>query len=413
MKNLFKVTLIVALAFVFDSCSDDNNEPSPNPDPVKKITKKEVIENYAKLVYQNYKDSYDAAVKMQEKITAFTANPTATTLKSAKDEWLAARESYGQSEVFRGSNGPIDTESESWAINNEGQLNAWPLNEAYIDYVATKTSYTGTYDVSIIAGKEVITEALLATKNEAGGSDEKAVSTGWHAIEFLLWGQDNTNPSEKKAGQRPVKDYTTNANSDRRKTYLNVVTSLLVKDLKKLVDTWATNGTYNKVFMALSEDTALTNMLNGPFFLASNELSNERMLVPAVGTDGIDQSGQEDEHSCFSDNTHRDVVTNSQGIVNVLQGSYGSVKGKSFIDLLKQTDSAQAAKLETAIKTMQAAIKAIDDKAKSGTPFDLMIMSEDAAKPGLVLAGDKALKDLGNVIKESAAKLGITTSVAE
>lgn len=405
-KLIFNAVIAVALFGMVISCSNDDDTPT------NQVTKKAVIENYAKMVYQNYKDSYDAAVKLQTKITAFTTSPSAATLQAAKDEWLAARESYGQSEVFRGSNGPIDTESDdAWAINNEGMLNAWPLNEAYIDYVADKTSYTGTYDVSIIDGTEVITEDLLATKNEAGGSDEKAVSTGWHAIEFLLWGQDNTNPSEKKAGQRPVEDYTTNENADRRKTYLNVVTSLLVKDLKQLVDTWAPNSTYYNVFMALPENTALTNMLNGPFFLASNELSNERMLVPAVGTDGIDGSGQEDEHSCFSDNTHRDVVTNAQGIVNVLQGSYGSIKGASFIALLKQTDAAQATKLEAAITKMQAAIKTIDDKAKSGTPFDLMIMQEGAANPGIVLEGDKVLKELGNVIKESASKLGITTTV--
>ncbi len=428
MKKIFQLVLTALLFAGLQSCDKDNNKPNPEPTPAPKMSlseaKDKVIQNYAKMVHQNYKDSYDAAVKMQGVINEFIANPTEATMQAAKKAWLEAREPYGESEVFRGSNGPIDFEGEAeWALNNEGQINAWPLNEAYIDYVKSYTDYTGNggiYAQSIVGGTETITKELLAGKNEAGdGSDEAAVSTGWHAIEFLLWGQDDQRPApftnaadlskNTTSGWRPYTDFTTRKNAERRKTYLKVVTELLVEDLKALVDTWAEGGTYYKVFMALDKKEALTNIITGPQFLAMAELSNERMLVPAYGTGGFSDCGQEDEHSCFSDNTHRDVYLNAKGIVNVLKGQYGSVKGVSFIELVKIVDEAQGQKLEEKTNEMWKAIEAIDAKAKAGTPFDLMILNEGKQKIGEVIKAAVLLDELGAIIKESAKKLDLTT----
>lgn len=404
MKNLFKLSLVIAFTVVLKSCSDNESTP------VIKVTKKQVIENYAKIVHQNYLDSYNAAVKMETAIKAFTANPTQAGLDKVKADWLAARDIYGQSEVFRGSNGPVDSEGkEAWAINNEGQMNAWPLDEGYIDYVtAASDAYAGytAYKGGIIAGTDAITEALLVGKNES--VNDKSISTGWHAIEFLLWGQDETNPNQLKAGQRPLTDYTTDAKKERRKTYLKVVTAILVKDLKKLVDTWASGGQYYKVFMALAEDKALVNIISGPFFLANEELSEERMLKPVDLTDGIDQSGQEDEHSCFSDNTHRDVVTNAQGIINVLFGKYGSISGPSVYDLVKQQDAALATKFKSIADAMMVKINEIDKKAKNKKPFDVLLLEESTSKPGAIVAAGQALKSFGGNISEAAQKVGVS-----
>ncbi len=448
MKNLFKITLIAAFAIILQSCGEHNHDEIPEPVKVEyKDTElgKKVVKNYAKMVYTNYNESLEAAKKMQVAINAFVDAPSKETLQKAKRAWLDAREPYGESEVYRGSNGPIDAELEgvSWAINNEGQMNAWPLNEAYIDYVKVQNDHTGAideekpetkefYSKSIIAKDEEITIDLLSSMNEGGGSDEKAVSTGWHAIEFLLWGQDENTPKEftnqdlslnESAGMRPVTDYTTGNEKDadktkaveRRKTYLKLVTQLLVDDLTNLVNLWKEGGEYYNVFVNLPQEEAIRNIIEGPQFLALAELSNERMLVPAYGTDGFDNSGQEDEHSCFSDNTHRDVYLNAKGIKNVLEGKYGSVSGKSFMDLLKAKDVEQAEKLQAKLNEMWVAIEAIDAKAKSGIPFDKMIVDEGGkGKPeGVVIKAADLLEALGNIIKESAAKLGVSTANRE
>ena len=406
MKLQIKLGILSLIGMTIFSCSDDDNNEAT-------VTKNEVIENYADIVYTSYKDSYDAAVAMQTKITAFTANPDQAKFDAAKDAWKAAREFYGQTEVYRGSNGPIDFEgadAPAWAISNEGQINAWPLDEGYIDYVkASSAAYAGSFNNSIISGTQAITKNFLAGANEGGGNIEdedlagKAISTGWHAVEFLLWGQDETNPSEKLEGQRKFTDYSTADHSDRRATYLNEVTELLVDDLKLLVDTWAEGGTYREVFMALDQKEALTNIVSGPHFLAAEELSNERMLASATSVAGIDGSGQEDEHSCFADYTHQDVYRNAQGVMNVLFGRYedGAVSGASLYELIKQEDATKAASLKAAADKAWASVKLIDDAYNAGTPYDLLITQEGENNPGLVLNANQDLLDLGDVIAEA------------
>lgn len=409
-----KTLIIIALTpliigfFMLSSCTENKKKI----DSKDTVTKVQVIKNYADIVYTSYKDSYDKALIMKTAIDSFAANPTKETLQTAKDAWIAAREPYGQTEVFRESNGPIDTAQPTFenGLDIEGQMNAWPLDEAYIDYVTIKSAaYAGKNTGGFIGDKDFeITKESIAGKNEEGG--DKNVSTGWHAIEFLLWGQDETSPKEAKAGQRPLTDYTTDANKDRRISYLITVTNLLINDLKSLVNIWAPEGNYRKEFLALDKDEALTNVIKGSFFLAGEELSVERMSKPADSVDGIDESGQEDEHSCFSDNTHRDIYGNAQGIVNVVYGKYRNIEGASFYELVKQTDTEQAEKLKTAIDEMMTAINAIDAKAKKGTHFDQMLVEETSiSQPkGIVMTAVVALKKVADEISASATKVGIS-----
>src|SRR4029079_5299293 len=71
------------------------------------------------------------------------------------------------------------------------------------------------------------------------------VATGWHAIEFLLWGQD-LNGTGPGAGNRPATDYDlkacTHGNCDHRADYLRASTSLLMEDWKKMDPVSAADG---------------------------------------------------------------------------------------------------------------------------------------------------------------------------
>ncbi|QXP79503.1 MULTISPECIES: imelysin family protein [Winogradskyella] len=394
--------LLLAVSFAFACSSDDDNNQS-NPESTD-VTKEEVISNYADLVYQSYLDSYNTSVTMQTAIEAFVASPSDATLNTAKNAWFAAREIYGQTEAFRETNGPVDTEGDFWSLGTEGLMNAWPIDESYIDYVSTGTEdYAGSYN-SIISDLSVtIDEATLSSLNE--DQNDKSISTGWHAIEFLLWGQDNTVPADNLAGQRSYMDYTTADNADRRALYLTVTTDLLVSDLLDLTNTWAEGGTYRTVFEALDTDTALQQAINGAFFIAGDELSSERMIAPVDSTDGINGLGQEDEHSCFSDNTNRDIYANAQGVINVIYGSYGSVDGPSFYDLVNQADETQALALQTAATNAMTKVNVVGDNAQ---PFDYLITQETSDDlTGPVMQAVEALFILADEISASASVIGI------
>jgi putative iron-regulated protein len=389
MKRLTLGLSFAAVAgLVMASCSDDDNK--------QQATKAAVIENYANIAYQNYQDAYDDAVALETAINAFTASPTDANFTTAKNKWKDARESYGTTEAFRFANGPIDDEN-----GPEGLINAWPLDENYIDYVDNNGTVLNGGIINDDVNFPSITKNLLIGLNEDGG--EKNISTGYHAIEFLLWGQDLTDPSEKKAGLRAYTDFVdggTNLNQDRRRDYLNVVADLLTDHLDYLVNQWKVGGEYRTVFLALPENTAIKNIYLGIATLASAELAVERIAV------ALENMDQEDEHSCFSDNTHRDIHLNFDGVVNVYNGHYGNIHGASLADLVRQADGVVATATDVSISTTSASIDAI------ATPFDFAIQGGAESTEGAkVKTASNNLIVLGANILAGAAKLGISVTI--
>ena len=353
----------------------------------------EVVEHYADGVHASYGRSLESAEVMQVAIRTFLANPEPATLEAAKRAWLNARDDYGPTEAYRFYGGPIDNEENG----PEGQINAWPMDEGYIDYVE------GAADsgiINMVAKYPEITTDLLIELNEAGG--ETNVSTGWHAVEFLLWGQD-LNPLGP--GARPVSDFTTHPNAERRADYLHVVTQLLIDDLRSMVDAWApgVGGNYRAEFLAMDRNEALTNMITGIGELSRGELAGERMTV------AYEERSQEDEHSCFSDNTVKDIIGNARGIQQVWLGDYGVVRGPGLVDLVATVDGALARQLTDEIAVSVANAMLIP------APFDRHLLSDlpdsDHGRRA-VLTTIESLELQTDTIVAAAQAIGVTISVS-
>ena len=126
------------------------------------------------------------------------------------------------------------------------------------------------------------------------------MATGYHAIEFLLWGQDlhGTGPG---AGERPYTDYDTanctGGNCDRRAQYLAAASDLLVSDLEEMVGNWKADGAARKGLVDGEPKAGLSTILTGMGSLSYGELAGERMKL------GLLLHDPEEEHDCFSDNT--------------------------------------------------------------------------------------------------------------
>lgn len=400
-----KIITLFVVGISLLACSNDDDNSTTKPD--NEVTNAQFIENYAQIVAANYNDSYTTAVSMQAKIDAFLASPSESTLEAAKDAWLYARDFYGQTEAFREANGPIDNES---LLATEGQINAWPLDEGYIDYVSDNQG--GVVENGLINDTSFeLTETNIINKNEVGKDDN--ISTGWHAIEFLLWGQDlNYDPSNNTAtnyaesGNRPFTDYTSASFAERRKQYLQIVTTLLVKDLKNLNDTWALGGSYRTTFNTLDENTALTNILNGIGFISNGEVALER-IDPAI------DEGQENEHSCFSDNTNQDMWANVNGINNIIIGEYKKedgtkITGASLIELSATANTTVSNNLDEKAKITLEKLNALIALDKS---FDEIISEETIGSDGPAGQLSSALKAQGTAIAEAATALGVTISI--
>lgn len=342
---------------------------------------KAVLNNYADIAHAGYEDSLITAKKLQEAINALIKSPTEDNLKAAKEAWVAARVPYQQTEAYRFGNSIVD----DW----EGKVNAWPLDEGLIDYVSgeygTESDENSLYTANVIKNKSIkiggkaidtskITKELLADKLQEAGGVEANVATGYHAIEFLLWGQD-LNGTKAGAGKRPATDFDTkkctNGNCDRRAEYLKVVTELLIDDLKWIVAQWNKDGAARKALLE-DEQKGLTSLFTGLGSLSYGELAGERMKL------GLLLHDPEEEHDCFSDNTHYSHYYDALGIQNVYLGTYkrvdGSVvKGPSASDLVKATDPKADADVVAKLETTMAAMSEMVKRAKGGEAYDQMI----------------------------------------
>lgn len=349
-----------------------------------------VAAHYATLVHANYEDVLTTARTMQEAIRAFTATPSVDTLAAARKSWLMAREFYGQTDAFRFYGGPIDNDN-----GPEGRINAWPMDESYVDSVEGKKT------AGLVNNRKlVITKKSLSGLNERGG--EENIATGWHAIEFMLWGQDL---SETGPGNRNFEDFVDGKapNADRRRQYLTVVTELLVDDLSSLVKAWAPGQKTNyRAQFEKGGNESLRKMFVALGSLSRGELAGERLEVALASQD------QEDEHSCFSDNTTRDAVTNARGIENVWLGRFtrvdgSSVQGPSLRDLVAAKDASLADKTTQQISGSVKAAEAIP------APFDRAIVGPKDA-PGRVSI-EKTIASLiaqSNDLVAAASAVGIS-----
>jgi putative iron-regulated protein len=352
---------------------------STDPNAFKYDAKRQ-IDAYADLVGASYQAAASAAQALDQAVDELLASPSDGTLKAAREAWTKARPSYLETEVFRFYDGPIE------AI--EGRINAWPMNEAAIDYVKDDPKAG-----LINSGKDLTPETIIAA-NQA--DDEANVTTGWHAVEFLLWGQDL---SADGPGARPVSDYAPGMPAnDRRREYLRLVTSQLITDLASLSSAWSPDRAdgYAAKFKALPQREAVGRMLNGMAILAGFEFMSQRLAV------ALDSGDQEDEHSCFSDTTHQDFVHDLQGIKNVWTGDSGGKERAGLDELVSSIDPATAQQVTALLKDAEIKVAALGD------PWDKVLASPEGS-PAREAGEDavRALQALGKGLTGAGSKLGV------
>ncbi len=377
---------------------------------------KDVLKTYADIAQAGYQDSLDTAKTLRLAVDAFLAKPTEGNLRAARAAWIAARIPYMQTEAYRFGNAIVD----DW----EGRVNAWPLDEGLIDYVAgaygAESAENELYAANVIAnasltigGKKLdavkITKALLADELQEAGGVEANVATGYHAVEFLLWGQDlnGTGPGN---GNRPATDYNTkkcsNGNCERRAQYLKTVTDLLVDDLAWMAEQWADGGEARKVLMDGSDEEGLTAIMTGLGSLSYGELAGERIKL------GLMIHDPEEEHDCFSDNTHASHFFDALGIRNVYIGAYrradrSLVSGPSVSDLIKAKSPEADAELRAKLDATMDAMNALYLRALTTESYDQMIGEDNAEGNAVVQRVVDALRDQTKAIERAVAVLDL------
>jgi putative iron-regulated protein len=321
-----------------------------------------------------------------------------------------------QTEAFRFGNKIVD----DW----EGRVNSWPLDEGLIDYVAssygTESAENELYVANVIAnttlvigGKKLdtitVTKELLADTLQEAGGVEANVATGYHAVEFLLWGQDlnGTGPGN---GARPASDYDlkncTNGHCDRRAQYLRTATGLLVDDLGWMAAQWAPGGEARKTLEQGSDEAGLTAIMTGLGSLSYGELAGERMKL------GLMIHDPEEEHDCFSDDTHASHFFDALGIRNVYLGTYrradrSIVAGPSISDLVKAKSPEVDAEVRAKLDATMDAMNTLYLRALTKESYDQMIGEGNDEGNAVVQRAIDALLDQTKSLERAVAVLDL------
>ncbi|MCY4034858.1 MAG: peptidase [Hyphomicrobiales bacterium] len=373
-----------------------------------------VIEHYADIAEAKYSDSLAAANTLRESVGALLADPNRSNLENARSAWLAARIPYQQTEVYRFGNAIVD----DW----EGRVNAWPLDEGLIDYVdagyGIESDENSLYAANIIANASFtvdgefvdasrITRDLLQNKLQEAGGIEANVATGYHAVEFLLWGQD-LNGTRAGAGDRRYTDFSlencTNGNCDRRREYLAVAADLLVSDLEEMVANWGADGEARKALEEGGVQSGLRTILTGMGSLSYGELAGERMKL------GLLLGDPEEEHDCFSDNTHNSHYYDAVGIRNVYFGTYKrtdgtSLTGPSVSELVARQDAGLHDELAADLQSTITAMEKLVARAENVEAYDQMIASGNEEGNAVVQTAIDALIKQAKSVERAIASL--------
>ena len=400
---------VVALSFVFAGFFA---APSQAVEPAA------VLKTYADIALAKYEDSLETARTLQARIGELIAKPSAQSLAAARTAWKAARVPYQQSEAYRFGNKIVD----DW----EGRVNSWPLDEGLIDYVDAKSYGTTNednklYTANVIAHPKLkiggedfdatVINADVLRKLQEADDVEANVATGYHAIEFLLWGQD-LNGTKKGAGNRPWTDYAqtgcTHGNCDRRAAYLATAAALLVDDLEEMTPNWRDGGAARAALTADGLERGLAAMFIGMGSMSYGELAGQRMKL------GLMLHDPEEEHDCFSDNTHNSHYYDAMGIRDVYLGSYRRIDGKTIVsgpspsDLVKAkapTVDAEMRKLLAATMTKMTVLKKTADSGEMA--YDQMIGENNPKGNAIVQAAIDALLAQTKGIEKVVDMLGL------
>jgi len=403
MRHLSFLLAVPVLALACSSGDAPSAPPATSASfPAEAATK--AIADYKKNTLASYDETIASAKALRAAIDTFVATPNEANFEAAREAWIAARVPYGPTEAHRFYDGPIDNPEDG----PEGAINGWPLDEFHIDYTRDTPTSGMINDTKV-----EITKDTIAAANERAG--EKAITTGYHAIEFLLWGQDDDKPGAGP-GKRPFTDFVdggTASNQARRRAYLKATAELLVEDLEKVRAQWAeAAGTFaakfgveplDKTTEPDAKKEVIGKLLRAIGSLAKAELSGERMTV------AFKNRSQEDEHSCFSDTTATDLLGNGLGIENVWLGRYGSFDGVGLDEVVRGVDAQLAQKTTGDIAAAVATLRKLDDLQKAGTPIDVVLAAADGNEGRVaMLEAIKALKVVADDVEKSAAALKLS-----
>ncbi len=392
--------------------------PKPSDDD-----KRVVLASYRTQAYLLYSDAFAASEALYAALNTLVDRPSAASLAAARQAWRAARVPYSQTEALRFGHWFVD----QW----EEKINRWPVDEGFIDYVDERyraSSSNAWAHANIIAAEHIdvrgrsvplpymVHRQLTMLEMESGV--ESIVASGFHAIEFMLWGQD-VSSEQPLSGQRPWSDFAYGAacsdgaitgvdesHCRKRREFLLTLALQLRSTLLEMREHWsAAPGSPGSRLLAGDVDVGLGRMLLGMAAMSIEELAGERIQAALLS------GSPEDEQDCFSDDTFQSLWYNALGVENVYYGRYRGSQDftatLSLAVLASRYQPALAADLDAAFARSKQLFAEIRHRGVSGEQyFDQLIHDE----PALLRTTITALQRQAQLLEALAVQLAVPLS---
>ena len=217
---------------------------TPSPFPTNDAIKAFIVQ-----ANSNANASINTAIALQQASENFLKNPNNTTLKALKSSWQISHQQYLRTIIYQ-------SVSKNYR-RSRFQIDAWPIEAGYLDYLKEYPNTGIVNDLTLVISEEAITE-------QHGFSSEFDVCKGFHAIEFLIWGEG---PDPNSVGNRSAKDFLPMTSltqqqqenqlqlkdlaNNRRRELLRLLVNLLIKDLSELEANWQSSGSYSQQLVSL------------------------------------------------------------------------------------------------------------------------------------------------------------------
>ncbi|UTA48110.1 hypothetical protein L1F30_00885 [Simiduia sp. 21SJ11W-1] len=275
-------TLIIALALAslcLAACQEKSETPAPtevaapakaSPQPQLDEPSRAIWEAGTPLLAQ----SHEQLVVLREAVAALLANPDATQLAKARDQWHQAHDSlqalslfFAMAEAHPGLLVPLDTQY--------NYLDGWPIQPGFLDYYDVYTHSGLVNDIAIAVTAKALREAHQQF-------DEQDRALGLHPIAYLLWGSNGQRPASDYAPQTPAaagKDAPKVADmpNNRRRALLGLMVELAIEDVTRLQSHWAAEGALAQTYLQLTPHQRAEILRASTLYLIEQQLINQQL----------------------------------------------------------------------------------------------------------------------------------------
>lgn len=197
MTPLVTRYLLLTSLILFSACSQDDEPRSLSPEAANLPSPADIpdagafAQHLPSHAFQQFSIATEEAEALTLSIETLTATPTQAALDQARRHWRLSYNAYLA--ALASSRLPV-IEPPEWHSAQltrrhlTGQLNSWPLEPGYIDYLDG-------YPLTGIVNDTTLALDAESIARQHRFSDASYVSLGYPAIEFILWGESGERPS--------------------------------------------------------------------------------------------------------------------------------------------------------------------------------------------------------------------------